>query len=590
MTKTCPSCEILAPPEARYCRHCGTQLKRVGALGDDISPIAATMPLSGQNTTDEIVAPQTPPSADAQTSEVTHEELDDLLQQRGVSPGEGRDAEAERGSDGQYTPARDAVRAGVSTANYTEGANYAEGFRPDPAPGLASDNFDPEQTQITINVRPLTSRNLPADAAASLNPARANSKPQFNPAPQQVTLSPTGSLQPATEMQTTNAAPSPRPASAGSTESRALRVWLGMGVAILSIVLICGVAFAAFWFGSRAWRNSETPPAITGNPPPPALDPKQLAEAKLAEAAALIASGNAAEAQARLREAAALDPLNAEPQRRLARLLLEGGARREAIEALRAVTRLAPTDADAWRSLAAAQHAEGLYEDALASYKGLGEASPAALARDTVQLAYADTLRLSGRTSEARAIYRRLAASSNAEVANASRQQLGQPTPEATDEDAEAADAHSDEPTARETAARAAEEAARTPGTSSALPSPEPASTRSTPPATATTTATPAKASTGSPSEQYQRGIGLWATNRAAAVAEFRAAAERGNSDASYYLGLSIAEGRDPRALKRAELVAAIVYFGRARRGKFRTQSVAYEEQLGRELDRRRNQ
>jgi hypothetical protein len=82
----------------------------------------------------------------------------------------------------------------------------------------------------------------------------------------------------------------------------------------------------------------------------------------------------------------------------------------------------------------------------------------------------------------------------------------------------------------------------------------------------------------------------LWPTNRAAAVAEFRSAAERGNSDASYYLGLSIAEGRDPRALKRAELVAAIVHFGRARRGKFRGQSATYEEQLGRELDRRRTQ
>jgi hypothetical protein len=82
----------------------------------------------------------------------------------------------------------------------------------------------------------------------------------------------------------------------------------------------------------------------------------------------------------------------------------------------------------------------------------------------------------------------------------------------------------------------------------------------------------------------------LWATNRGAAVAEFRAAAERGNNDASYYLGLSIAEGRDPRALKRADLVAAIVHFGRARRGKFRAQAVTYEEQLGRELDRRRGQ
>ncbi|HZG50872.1 MAG TPA: hypothetical protein VEZ40_01940, partial [Pyrinomonadaceae bacterium] len=143
-------------------------------------------------------------------------------------------------------------------------------------------------------------------------------------------------------------------------------------------------------------------------------------------------------------------------------------------------------------------------------------------------------------------------------------------------------------------AARAAttgrvEDASRPPD-APASPTPQPSPAR-----TETTSATaapgaPAKASPGSPSDQYQRGVALWATNRPAAIAEFRAAAGRGNSDANYYLGLSIAEGRDPRTLKRAELVAAIVHFGRARRGKFRGQSVVYEEQLGRELDRRRNQ
>jgi tetratricopeptide (TPR) repeat protein len=590
MTKTCPSCEILAPPDARYCRHCGTQLKRVGASSsdDNISPIAATVPLSNQNTTDEIVSPHASPSsasANAHTSEVSHEEFNELLQQRS---GASADGDAERG-DGQS--ARDAVRAGVSNANYNEGANYAEKFRASAAaPDLSADDFDPEQTQITINVRPLTSRNLPADAAAALNAARANSKPQFNSAPQQVTLSPTGSLQPAATATTTN---TPPPSSSSrSTERRALRVWLGMGAALLSIIVICGVAFVAFRFGGRAWRNSQTPPATVSDAAPPASDPRQLADAKLAEADALIASGNTTDAQARLREAAALDPLNAEPQRRLARLLLAGGARREAIEALRVVTRLAPTDADSWRTLASAQQAEGLYADALESYRGLGEASPAALARDTVQLAYADALRLFGRTSEARVIYRRLAASSDPEVASASKQQLGQPTPTPTDEDTETADAHTAEATARETAAARAEETGRTKDASNALPTPDPANARPTPATTATaaTNNAPAKASTGSPSEQYQRGLGLWATNRAAAIAEFRAAAERGNSDASYYLGLSIAEGRDPRSLKRADLVAAIVYFGRARRGKFRAQSVTYEEQLGRELDRRRSQ
>ena len=588
MTKTCPSCEILAPPEARYCRHCGTQLKRVGAAsGDNISPIAATMPLSDQNTTDEIVAPHASPShasTTTQTSEVSHEELDDLLQRSGDSnAGEVRDDVG--ASDGGRT--RDGGR------DIHSSASDAGNFRPEAAPQLSPDDYDPEQTQITINVRPLTSRNLPADAAASVAATRAGSKPQFNSAPQQVTLSPTGSLQ-AEETETTvpPLSPLPRPAAARSTESRAFRVWFGMGVAILFVVVICGVAFAAFWYGSRAWRNSQTPPAISsGESATPASDPKQLAAAKLAEADALVASGNTSEAQARLREAAALDPSDAEPQRRLARLLLASGARREGIEALRVVTRLAPTDAEAWQSLASAQYAEGLYADAVESYHGLGDASPAALARDTTQLAYADALRLSGRTSEARVIYRRLVASSDAQVAGASRQQLGLPSPTPANEATEDADAHTSETAAREAAARA-EETARTADAASALPpTPDPSATRNaTTPSTNTNNNAPPKASTGSPSDQYQRGVGLWATNRAAALAEFRAAAERGNSDASYYLGLSIAEGRDPRALKRADLVAAIVYFGRARRGKFRAQAVTYEEQLGRELDRRRNQ
>jgi tetratricopeptide (TPR) repeat protein len=602
MTKTCPSCDILAPPDARYCRHCGTQLKRVGAAsGENVSPIAATMPLSGQNTTDEIVAPHaSPSSANAQTSEVTHEELDDLLQHRSggdnTRSGEVRHAEAERANDGGRTHARadgrDEGRDGLSNAN------YAETYRADAAPDFSPDDFDPEQTQITINVRPLTSRNLPADAAAAASVAttHASSKPQFNSAPQQVTLSPTGSLQ--TADTTTNVSPSsptsPRLAAAPrSTESRALRVWLGMGAAILSIVVIVGVAFAAFWYGTRGWRNSPTPPAPVSETAPAAPDPKELVQAKLNEADAAIAIGHTEEAEASLRDAAALDLLNPEPQRRLARLLLARGARREGIEALRVVTRLVPTDAEAWRTLATAQSAEGLYADAVESYRGLGEASPAALARDSVQLAYADALRLSGRMSEARVIYRRLAASSDAEVAAASRQQLGLPPPTPADEETEDADAHTAETAARETAAARAEETARTTDGSSALPAtPDPSATRNAPPTTGATTTTtaPAKASPGSPSEQYQRGVGLWGTNRAAALAELRAAAERGNSDASYYLGLSIAEGRDPRALKRAELVAAIVYFGRARRGKFRAQAVTYEEHLGRELDRRRGQ
>ena len=582
MTKTCPSCDVLAPPDARYCRHCGTQLQRAGASGagdGSVSPIAATVPLSSQNTTDEIVAHPSPlQSVASHTSEVTDEEMDDLLR-RSARAGEVKDGEANGASDGELAPTRDAEGATLS-------ANHAERLHDNGS----SDDFDPEQTQITISVKPLTSRNLPTNAAvaASVVAMRANSNPQFNSTPQQVTLSPTGSLQPDANATTTAASPPPPPSTrptVRSPEARALRVWLGLGLAALSIAVIGGVAMAAFWFGPRVWSASEATPAIVNGEAAPVLnDPKQLANAKLAEADLLLASGNTSEAQARLREAAALDPANAEPQRRLARLLLASGARRAGIEALRAATRLAPDDTEAWTSLASAQFAEELYEDALESYRGLGEASPATFARDTVQLNYADALRLSGRNTEARLVYRRLATSPDAEVAGASRQQLAQLTPSPTDEAVDEAEAQSLE-TSRE---QARAEASRTPDMSAATPAPQPTDARLEP--TAATTTAPTKVSPASPSEHYRRGVGLWATNRGAAVAEFRAAAERGNADASYYLGLSIAERRDPRSLKRAELVAALIHFARARRSQFRAQSLTYEEQLGRELDRRRNQ
>ncbi|HEY0081396.1 MAG TPA: tetratricopeptide repeat protein [Pyrinomonadaceae bacterium] len=573
MTKTCLSCDVLAPPDARYCRHCGATLQRLGEAGGNVSPIAATVPLSGQNQTDEIIANAPGPPPASHTSEVSHEEMHNLLR-RGAPTGELRDVEPDSAGEGQFVSARGGHRS----------APQADALRADPARGNAPASFDPEETQITIPVRPLTSRNLPADAAAASVATRSNGNPHFNQTPQQVTLSPTGTLMPVSPAPATAA---PR-ATAQPNERRAFRVWLGMALAAVSLIVIACVA-AALWFGTRGFgRAADTPPPVEAArgeaAPVPTDDPKQLAEAKLIEADALVAAGNTSEAVARLREATVLDPANAEPHRRLARLLLAEGSRREAIEELRATTRLAPADAEAWRSLASAQFAEGLYRDAVESYRGLGEASPDALARDSVQLAYADTLRLAGRTNDARVIYRRLAeTSSDMQVAAASRRQLGQPTPTPTNE--ETADTDNANTQAAD-AARIAAGATATPRSENANRPPDAPSATPTPPPTDA----PSRASTGSPSDQYQRGVALWTTNRAAAVAEFRAAAGRGNSDASYYLGLSIVEGRDPRSLKRADLVAALVHFGRARRGKFRGQSVTYEEQLGRELDRRRTQ
>jgi tetratricopeptide (TPR) repeat protein len=310
--------------------------------------------------------------------------------------------------------------------------------------------------------------------------------------------------------------------------------------------------------------NADAPVAVPA-------DARQQAQAKIAEAQKLLAAGDPVAATARLREAIALDAANAEAHRQLAQLLLESGARQTAMEELRAVTQLEPNDKDAWRQLAETQFAEGAYAAAADSYHTLLEVSNEAATDDRLQLAYADALRLAGRTDNARALYRRLATSPLADVAHSSKQRLTELTALPTDGTASA-------PTRPDgaTVTNGAQPASPTSHTP-ALSAPE-------------RQPTPASAVANTPAEHYERGVNMWGTNRAAALTEFRAAANAGNPDAYYYLGLSLAEGRDAHALNRAELVAALEYFQRARQGRFSTQARRYEDQLGQEFDRRRKQ
>ncbi len=351
-------------------------------------------------------------------------------------------------------------------------------------------------------------------------------------------------------------------------EHRALRIWLVAGV-LGGLLLLCVVGAGA-WL----WLRTRQTPALIANTNMPVVaapaDAQQGAQAKIAEAQGLLAAGNPVAATARLREAVALDPANAEAHRQLAQLLLESGARETALEELRAVTRLEPNDKDAWRQLAEAQFAAGQYADAADSYHTLMDVSSEALADDRMQLAYADALRLAGRADNARALYRRLAASPLADVARASKQRLTESTAP---------------PPPNETASAPPRSEGTTVATNvpPALASHAPAPTPLRPSAPAP----PAPVAL-SPAEHYQRGVDLWSSNRTAAATEFRAAAGAGNADAYYYLGLSLAEGREPHALGRAELVAALEYFQRARAGRFSAQARRYEDQLGQEFDRRR--
>lgn len=351
-------------------------------------------------------------------------------------------------------------------------------------------------------------------------------------------------------------------------EHRALRVWL-VAALLGSLLLTCIVGAGAWYW----WRIRPQPSAPTADANAPVVaapaDAQQQAQAKIAEAQGLLAAGNPVAATARLREAVALDPANAEAHRQLAGLLLESGARETAIAELRAVTQLEPNDKDAWRQLADAQFAAGQYADAADSYHTLMAVSSEASADDRLQLAYADALRLAGRTDDARAVYRRLAASPLVDVARTSRQRL----------------AEASAPPPPNQTASASTRSNSTTEINNVPPAPASHAPAPTPPEP-NTPAPPAPAL--SSADHYQRGVELWPANRAAAANEFRAAAGAGNADAYYYLGLSLAEGRDPHTLGRAELVAALEYFQRARNGRFGAQARRYEDQLGQEFDRRR--
>jgi tetratricopeptide (TPR) repeat protein len=148
------------------------------------------------------------------------------------------------------------------------------------------------------------------------------------------------------------------------------------------------------------------------------------------EAEAQLAAGDMEGALARLREANALDPGNTRAHRRLGELLLSKGERREAIEAFRALARNAPYDFGAWRLLASAQFAEGLYDDAVESYRRvLNLNAPGARPDPNDLIGLADSLRLAGRAEEARAAYEQLLAYAPADLAAVARQHLSELAP-----------------------------------------------------------------------------------------------------------------------------------------------------------------
>jgi hypothetical protein len=578
MTKTCPSCGFVSNSEARFCRMCGALLPRVPEeFGDDaVSPSASTVPLTNSRPTTGALSPHDTGSPErARTGRLAGVEMAEFLRRAGEAGDAAFPEDAgEEPVDAGERPLTIRVRP-IDTPP-------AATIDPPPQAAAPTTPAPPNSAPLPDDARDGDDATLIApvkvhDAQPSATNAVAPPSAAVTPAPLVVDRSRAASESSGGGARSAALSNSParRP-----TEDRALRIWAGAAVFGVVALLVASVVVGAWYVVHRLRRApaAETTTAATNTPAPATEEARQSATAKLAEAEQLIAAGSTSEAVARLREAAALDPANAEPHRRLAHLLLAEGARRTAIEELRAAVRIDASDAGSWRDLASAQSAEGLHAAAAESYRSLFAASAESARNDRLQLAYADALRLSGRATEAQALYKRLASSRVAEVARASRQRV------ATANDNEEANANANG--ARESAATnaATNDAAREARVNAESARASDAN-KSAAEARPSPTALPVAAS---PKDHYARGVELWRTNRAAALAEMGTAAQSGNADASYYLGLNLAEGRDPRSLRRAELVAALTYFQRARRSHYASEARRYEDSLTREYDRRR--
>jgi len=377
MQKTCPSCGAETFPGARFCRRCGGPLRDAGAEGTgDVSPQAATDPLGREQarTTDGLAPTDEPTSAE--TSRVSRAEMERLLRSEQDAEGRvgGSDpaaafAQFERdtlagrrdaagtehddasGAGDASRDGRDAARAEHDNARVehdnARGEHDAEATlvassaatRPD-APALAND----EELTVTVPrpVRPFETREASADFGApqpaTSSPLQYTTRdaPAFEPAgatathdPAQITPQPTAG-QTFAPQPTVGPSPAPTPQGAGAQVAvRPRRRW-PVVVAVCAAALLFTVAAA--WVAVRFLRRpsvTELPSQAT--PATPAPDVKQQFDEKLAQAEALLAQGSMDDAQARLREANALDSSNTRAHRRLGELLLASGARREAI-------------------------------------------------------------------------------------------------------------------------------------------------------------------------------------------------------------------------------------------------------------------
>ncbi|MDQ3685565.1 MAG: tetratricopeptide repeat protein [Acidobacteriota bacterium] len=580
MPVSCRSCGASLIENTRFCRRCGTPLSSAASSDDSVggSPAVPIVLPSDPGRPTKGLPPEESYRVGSETTRVNRADLDALLRQSSDARPADHDPSSlptgqRNGYDNQPGSASAALpdfyKTVVSSDNslarttptFTTGGleknDHVES--PDTFATNVQEAHGDDDEELTI-VPPMQS-----PPAATIAPAMTAT----------VADSSSPSTVVAHQSAAAGSAPGNVPAARPSPQANARVIWLA--VAVVSVMFLCVLAAGA-WLAFDYFRR---PVAVAGGgeaSPIPVADPKQLFDEKMAEAESLLAAGELEKAVASLREANRLDTANTRAHWRLGDLLLETGRRREAIEEYRAVTRNDPSDRAAWRVLASAQLAESAYDEAAESYRRLLGLSDKVAQDANDLLAYADALRLANRADEARAVYQEVSSSTITEAANAARMRLTELTAQLSPAGAvssQTTQLGSARPTDNDEG-----EAVAVNAMPAATPTPAPSATPAPPVSNAAL----------APAEHFNRAVGLWASNRAAAIAEFRAAANGGSADAYYYLGLGIVEGRDPGTLKRAELIAAMSYFQAARRGRFGAQSQRYEAQLGKEYDRRKKE
>lgn len=516
MTKHCSSCGAFSSAEARFCRACGAPFDATRA-NEGGSRKNGVNNRKDDRRDDAPVSPlaETMPLADEgrATENIARDDS-----HGGRAPETSRVSRAEMEDMLRRPPSAEAVK------RKTEPRSAAPSAKPDRAP------------------RPPVDASLPSSALAAVS------------------------------LPTTQISAPIRKTAAQSSARRRPR-WPVITASLVLAAFICGVL--VWLYASRKDREGQPNTVNNAQTNAAAGDERQAIDAQMAEASALLASGDAGGAILRLREVVRLEPSNAPAHLKLAEALDRSAAHEEAVNEYLAATKLDEQNPLAWSALAHAQFSTAHYGDAVESYQRLFSGAGETKGSDEARLEYAAALQNTGRTNEARALYLKIAAAASEDAARRTAQQrlAGITLPSALSPPVSMDAGNSSTANSLPRSARA----------NMARPS-----------ITHQETAANALPAPSSPNTQSSTRLPFIVPPLAPASADSSRNSKRAasnNPDSFYIKGLSVLNQRDPKTLQRAEVVTALGYFQLAAQpgGTHRAAAQQLAERLGRELDKRRS-